>query len=122
LVIDGHIAAVDYTLRSRDRVFTYNGAFDDQFASLAPGILSMTYLLERAFDSGVVEVDLLRGDESYKFQWATGLRQQSNLRLTRAGTAVAHAYLLRGWQGLRRRTRRLSDEAIERPVDVVGAP
>lgn len=37
--------------------------------------------LQKAIAEGVVEYDILRGAEDYKFHWATGGRRSLNVRL-----------------------------------------
>ena len=53
------------------RVWAFFSAYDPRFQRASPGILLMTEYTRRAFDEGFEEIDYLRGNETYKFEFAT---------------------------------------------------
>ena len=53
------------------RVWAFFSAYDPKFQRASPGILLMTEYTRRAFDEGFEEIDYLRGNETYKFEFAT---------------------------------------------------
>lgn len=59
------------------RVWAYFAAYDPRFQRVSPGILLMTEYTQRALDEGFEEVDYLRGNETYKFEFATAHAQLS---------------------------------------------
>jgi CelD/BcsL family acetyltransferase involved in cellulose biosynthesis len=58
-----------YCFRHGARVYYYLSGFDQAVARFSPGNVLMARVIEHAFSEGAREVDLLRGDESYKYQW-----------------------------------------------------
>ncbi len=53
------------------RVWAFFSAYDPKFQRASPGILLMAEYTRRAFDEGFEEIDYLRGNEAYKFEFAT---------------------------------------------------
>lgn len=51
-----------------NQVWVYNSARTDKFASLSPGIALIGMLIQQAIEDGMTAVDLMRGDEEYKYQ------------------------------------------------------
>lgn len=51
-----------------NRMWVYNSAKAEKFAALSPGISLMGLLVQEAIEQGIVEFDLMRGDEGYKYQ------------------------------------------------------
>ncbi len=64
-------------------VWAYFSAYDPRFQRVSPGILLMTEYTQCALDEGFKEVDYLRGNETYKFEFAT-----THARLSRFTGAV----------------------------------
>jgi CelD/BcsL family acetyltransferase involved in cellulose biosynthesis len=61
----------------------YNSAFDPALGSLAPGMVIVGLLLERAAEEGCTVLDLLRGDEPYKYRFGAVDRRLTRLTITR---------------------------------------
>jgi len=53
---------------------SYEGAYDDKFSEISPGHLSLQLLVEDAIATDIEEIDLLRGQEEYKFRWTSHFR------------------------------------------------
>jgi CelD/BcsL family acetyltransferase involved in cellulose biosynthesis len=69
LRLDGRLRAASYCFQLGERVYNYLPGFDPELARYGPGQLLMAYGIERAIADGAREFDLLRGDESYKYEW-----------------------------------------------------
>lgn len=69
LDVGGLPAAMTVSLVSGDDWGLYNSAFDPAMGSLAPGMVMVGLLIERAADEGFRTFDLLRGDEPYKYRF-----------------------------------------------------
>ncbi len=61
----------------------YNSAFDPMLSSLAPGVVIINLLIERAAEEGCRAFDLLRGDEAYKYRFGAEDRQLERLIIGR---------------------------------------
>ncbi len=61
----------------------YNSSFDPRLAALAPGMVLVWELIERAADEGCTTFDLLRGDEPYKYRFGAVDREIRTLTLAR---------------------------------------
>jgi CelD/BcsL family acetyltransferase involved in cellulose biosynthesis len=73
LKLNEDVIAVLYSLIDRERdgrvQYFYITAYSPDHADLRPGTLLIAYAIERAAQEGVVTIDMLRGDESYKQIW-----------------------------------------------------
>jgi CelD/BcsL family acetyltransferase involved in cellulose biosynthesis len=67
--------AVLYVLTTGARMLFYQSGIDPEYGKFSPGVLMFGSAIEAAIKSGHAECDLLRGDEEYKFHWATDTRQ-----------------------------------------------
>jgi CelD/BcsL family acetyltransferase involved in cellulose biosynthesis len=61
----------------------YNSSFDPSLAALAPGMVLISELIERAASEGCASFDLLRGDEPYKYRFGAVDRPVRTLTLVR---------------------------------------
>ncbi len=81
LRLDGKPAAAVYGFYYLDIFYYYQAGFDPQYSQFSVGLLSVGLTLEQAFAEGAKEYDLLRGDEGYKYAWATSERELVCLRI-----------------------------------------
>jgi CelD/BcsL family acetyltransferase involved in cellulose biosynthesis len=82
--------------RCGKRLWDYSKAFDDEFYQFAPGTLLVPALLDYGLSRGYTEYDFLRGAESYKLQWSTGVHKTHRLLIwskTWSSRARAFIYL-----------------------------
>lgn len=56
------------------RFYSWVAAYDSDYHCYGPGRQLLHYLLERSFELGHAEFDFLRGNESYKWKYATHTR------------------------------------------------
>ncbi len=69
LRLRGLIAAINYALRARNRIYFYIGGFDPGAAFESPGTILLGHMLEEAVLEGCDEAHFLRGNEGYKLAW-----------------------------------------------------
>lgn len=69
LRVDGAIVAVHLGFQLAGRAYYYLGGFDPAWERIAPGTLLLAHAIERAWETGARELDLLRGAERYKYRW-----------------------------------------------------
>ncbi|MGH2714573.1 MAG: GNAT family N-acetyltransferase [Thermoleophilaceae bacterium] len=111
--LDGDLAAFDLTLLHRDRLYLLKTGFDERFRKLAPGLVMRLSIIERCFEAGIVEHDLLGDDSEWKRKFATTERAHIVFRAFARGPAgrCRHLYRAHGRPLLKRtrdRTRALA--------------
>lgn len=99
LWVAGEAVAVAYGFEHRRRSLYYQSGFLPAWGARSAGLVLFAAFVKDAFDRGLVEVDLLRGDEPYKTEWAQRSRHTASLvwPLTRRGRAAL------AWRDARRR-------------------
>jgi CelD/BcsL family acetyltransferase involved in cellulose biosynthesis len=66
----------------------YNAGIDPEARELSPGVVLLERLVRRAIELGKCRVDLLRGDEPYKYEWG-GVDEPVQRILVRRAVAAA---------------------------------
>jgi CelD/BcsL family acetyltransferase involved in cellulose biosynthesis/SAM-dependent methyltransferase len=79
--------AVLYGFAHRDRVCMYLSGLDPSADFCSPGVLILQHAIEQAIQEGAREFDMLRGTESYKYDWSAESRPNAGLRLRHATVA-----------------------------------
>ena len=69
LTIGGRRVAAGVGLRSRDGYLDYTAGVDPDARELSPGVILLATFLQQAIREGCNRLDLLRGDEPYKYEW-----------------------------------------------------
>lgn len=64
----GGVAASLFGYRESDAYYLYNSAYDPEFREASPGVVALYQLIEHLVSSGCRRIDLLKGDEIYKFR------------------------------------------------------
>ncbi len=67
--IETRVAGVFYGMRRGATLYAYLGGFDPDFAFESPGTILMGDALDRMMRDGAGQLDLLRGQEPYKYEW-----------------------------------------------------
>jgi CelD/BcsL family acetyltransferase involved in cellulose biosynthesis len=118
LWVDDEPAAALYGFARNGKFYFYQAGFNTRFSHLSVGLVLMGLAIREAFAEGLVEYDLLHGDERYKFLWASDARSLNRLELyppemrgALYHTAV-HAY---------RRTRGVAGQLIRATRRALGA-
>lgn len=107
------------------RVFSfYQSGFDPRFANLSVGVVAMGLSIQSAIEDGASEFDLLHGQESYKFDWAKGVRRLGRIQVFPVGPLGRVAWAASSLaQGARRAAHRLDGRARARLVSAhAGGP
>jgi CelD/BcsL family acetyltransferase involved in cellulose biosynthesis len=73
LEVKGRVIAALYGFSTGKTFSFYQSGMDPAWAHLSVGLVLMGCSMEHAIRSGIGTFDLLRGNEDYKFQWATGV-------------------------------------------------
>jgi CelD/BcsL family acetyltransferase involved in cellulose biosynthesis len=79
LTIQNKIVAVIYAIKHHGVLNYYATGYDQQFGKYGVGRQLFSFMVAQAIAEGVSELDLLRGDETYKFQWVADKRTDSNV-------------------------------------------
>ncbi|HAE85669.1 MAG TPA: hypothetical protein DCG78_04075 [Anaerolineaceae bacterium] len=69
LTFDDHKAAAFLSLVTQQKLWIYNSAWEPTFASSSPGWVLLAMEIEWAISQGIREVDMMRGDEDYKYKF-----------------------------------------------------
>lgn len=91
LKVDGRTVASCYCFGIGKRWYYYLGGFDPAWGTQNVGnwaqrkvnTMLLAYVIQSAIGNGLEEVDLLRGDETYKQAWGSKLRGNSRVRVIR---------------------------------------
>jgi CelD/BcsL family acetyltransferase involved in cellulose biosynthesis len=78
----GSRIAHEICFRYGGKLYSYDSAFDSRYASASPGEILTASILEEAFGAGLVEYDMLRGDEPYKTRWSDTMREEHEVAVT----------------------------------------
>lgn len=69
LTMDGHKAAAFMSLLSQDKLLVYNSAWEPAYAPCSPGWVLLSKVIQWSIGRGIQEVDMMRGDEAYKYKF-----------------------------------------------------
>jgi CelD/BcsL family acetyltransferase involved in cellulose biosynthesis len=69
LTIGGRRVAAGIHFLAGDRILYYNAGVDPDARDLSPGVVMIHSYVARALAGGIRQLDFLRGDESYKYDW-----------------------------------------------------
>ena len=80
----GVCIAVRLGFKFKDRIYDYLSGFDDRpmFAKRRAGLALLLSMVEDAIESGIPIVDLLRGNEEYKFELTSAFNQNQTIVIT----------------------------------------
>lgn len=98
----GEVVAAEYVLRDGESLYAYQSGLSAAGEAISAGNLSILALIRDAISAGYRRLDLLRGDEPYKYHWGAEHRPAATI-VVRRPTASARVaawgdYL---WNGLR---------------------
>jgi CelD/BcsL family acetyltransferase involved in cellulose biosynthesis len=69
LTVAGRRIAAEIHFETAGSVMYYNAGVDPEARELSPGVVLLERLVRRAIELGKCRIDLLRGDEPYKYEW-----------------------------------------------------
>jgi CelD/BcsL family acetyltransferase involved in cellulose biosynthesis len=92
LEVDGQWIGYYFGFQYAGRLSLYSTCFLKEFASCSPGSLLLIRTLRRCFEEGLQEVDFMRGEEEFKFNWSNGDRRNTRLTFHRRSPAARLAH------------------------------
>ena len=102
LWLGGECRGSVYGLDNGRAFYYYNSGYDLDFSNLSVGLVLLGLSIQSAVRRGNVLYDFLRGDETYKSEWANRRAVQINFALCRSSiTAFAHNTYSRAMTGIR---------------------
>jgi len=81
LRLDGRAVAALYGFAYGGRFYFYQSGFDPRYTRYGVGLVTMGLAIRAAIEEGLMEYDLLHGDEAYKFLWAREVRRLARLEI-----------------------------------------
>lgn len=69
LTFDGRKSAGYFSLLAGNKLWVYNSAWDPAFSCCSPGWVLLSKMIAWAIEQGLTEVDMMRGDEIYKYRF-----------------------------------------------------
>lgn len=91
LTVDDTPVAAIYSFEYNNKKYGYLTGFEPDFQQYSVGNLLKKHVIEECIGKGLREYDLTRGSESYKADWATGVRKNWVVRSVHKGL-FARAY------------------------------
>ncbi|HZG42201.1 MAG TPA: GNAT family N-acetyltransferase [Longimicrobium sp.] len=82
--LDGRLVAIFHGLDGHGRVHAYLGGYEPELGRDSPGTLIAAHAIEQAIAEGASELDFLRGQEKYKYDWGAVDRRTHRLRIRHA--------------------------------------
>jgi len=79
LYLNGEQAAAYLNFIKDDRIWVYNTGWNPNFSNASPGWALLTKLIQWGIENGMKEVDLMRGDEDYKYRFGASDRHVSQI-------------------------------------------
>ena len=78
-----------------EKYMQYLTGFDTESSKFSPGTVLLSMIIERCYDKGLKEVDMLRGQEGYKYHFGATDRTQIHFRSANRGLIRSAEYTLR---------------------------
>ena len=69
LTVGGRQIGASIHFETAGSILYYNAGIDPDARAMSPGVVLLERLVRRAIERGKCRVDLLRGDEPYKYEW-----------------------------------------------------
>lgn len=69
LTMDGEKAGAFLSFINDKKLLVYNSAWNPKFSQFSPGWVLLSYLIQWAIEHHFSEVDMMRGDENYKYRF-----------------------------------------------------
>jgi CelD/BcsL family acetyltransferase involved in cellulose biosynthesis len=98
----GECRASVYGLDDGRNFYYYNSGYDTEWSNYSVGLVLIGLSVKSAIGRGCNLYDFLRGDEAYKFDWASRKTELLTFNLSRRTvSAIAHEGINRAWHGFR---------------------
>lgn len=80
LTLNDEPIAVEYGFEYERKIYSVLSGFDPSYAKYSVGNLRFLKIIERSINRGLEEYDFMKGDEAYKFEWASENRRNLGIR------------------------------------------
>jgi CelD/BcsL family acetyltransferase involved in cellulose biosynthesis len=87
LEVGGRRVGAAVFFETPDALLYYNAGVEPEARDLSPGVVLLERLVRRAIENGKSRVDLMRGDEPYKYEWGAIDEPIQRLLVRRTGAA-----------------------------------
>jgi CelD/BcsL family acetyltransferase involved in cellulose biosynthesis len=110
LEMDNRLIAYEWGFRTPDRILPYNKAYLPEYGRFSPGTMLVPAVIDFGYRQGCREYDFSRGEQPYKWRWATESRPSLRVeiwsprirsRLARIGFLSVRPLALRALSALR---------------------
>ena len=89
LTVAGRRIAAAIHFETASSILYYNAGVDPAARDLSPGVVLLERLVRRAIERGKCRVDLMRGDEPYKYEWGAVDEPIQRILVRRSAAAPA---------------------------------
>jgi CelD/BcsL family acetyltransferase involved in cellulose biosynthesis len=103
LELNGEITGMYYDYLYKNRIYYYQAGFDPAFSKYSPGLVLRSYVIKKAIEDGVREIDLLKGAYDFKYIWTDRSRDTITVSVGRKNLA-GRMYLLEAYDKIRLKT------------------
>lgn len=100
LWLDGKCRSSIYGLDNGQTFYYYNSGYDQEFSNLSVGLVLLGLSVRSAVERGTTLYDFLRGDETYKSDWANRRVELVNFRQSRPTAAIIANEIFTGGIGM----------------------
>lgn len=95
IVLDGTAVSFVFSLLYRNRFYELKAGYDEDYRSLAPGLVHRLAIIKRCFELGIDEYDMLGDEGGWKTRFSSGNRPHVNLRTYPRNPAGIAQYVYR---------------------------
>jgi len=81
LELNNEIVAILYDYRYGNKIYYYQGGFDPSLYKYSLGLVLRAYVIQKAIENGINEIDLLKGGYEHKYIWTEHDRHTINLMI-----------------------------------------
>jgi CelD/BcsL family acetyltransferase involved in cellulose biosynthesis len=81
LELNNEIVAILYDYRYGNKIYYYQGGFDPSLYKYSLGLVLRAYVIQKAIENGIKEIDLLKGAYEHKYIWTEQDRHTINLMI-----------------------------------------
>ena len=81
LELDGEITGMFYDFCYKNKIYYFQGGFEPSFSAYSIGLVLRAYIIRKAIEISVKEMDLLKGAYEHKYRWTPFDRHTINLTI-----------------------------------------
>jgi CelD/BcsL family acetyltransferase involved in cellulose biosynthesis len=81
LELDGEIIGMFYDFKYGNKFYYFQGGFEPSLKSYSVGLVLRAFVIQKAIEMGIGEIDLLKGPYDHKYRWTSLDRHTCNLTI-----------------------------------------